>query len=66
MYPEQKEFENLHVTAIKSGNRISTLEEKPRWHNGTNDPSKAIGINGDFYLNETTSDVFLKKNGIWQ
>jgi hypothetical protein len=36
-------------------------------YNGTVDPSSSIqlGINGDYYLNTTTNDVFLKSNNLW-
>jgi hypothetical protein len=35
------------------------------WYQGTTVPSAATGINGDFYLNTTTGDVYQKASGAW-
>ncbi len=64
-YTEQKEFENLHSSTIKSMNRVNKLETKANWLKGNIEPSNAIGNNGDFYLDKITGNVYTKDNGIW-
>jgi hypothetical protein len=36
-----------------------------RWYVGAGLPSSGLGINGDFYLNSTTGDVYEKIGGSW-
>ncbi len=35
------------------------------WLSGVGVPSDALGNNGDFYMNETNSDVYKKVAGTW-
>lgn len=35
------------------------------WLSGTTVPAAGTGVNGDFYLNTTTSDVYKKTSGAW-
>jgi hypothetical protein len=35
------------------------------WRNGAGVPSDGLGINGDYYLNNTTSDVYFKAGGTY-
>jgi flagellin-like protein len=35
------------------------------WHVGTSDPSAVLGVNGDFYFNTATDDVYQKVSGSW-
>lgn len=35
------------------------------WRNGAGAPSNSIGINGDYYLNTSTGDVYLKSGGVY-
>lgn len=35
------------------------------WSHGAGAPSDANGIDGDFYLNETNDDVYVKASGTW-
>ena len=35
------------------------------WRSGAGAPSDGLGVNGDYYLNTTTSDVYLKTAGIY-
>ena len=35
------------------------------WHTGEGGPSNSLGKNGDFYLDTSTFDVYLKGNGGW-
>jgi hypothetical protein len=36
-----------------------------RWFEGSGAPSSGLGVNGDFYLNITTGDVYNKAAGVW-
>lgn len=36
-----------------------------KWYFGVAAPSDAIGVDGDFYLNTTTADVYNKAGGHW-
>jgi hypothetical protein len=35
------------------------------WYSGSSDPSDELGVDGDFYLNTTSWDVFKKISGEW-
>jgi len=35
------------------------------WHDGVGAPSAALGNNGDYYLNDTTRDIYAKSGGTW-
>ena len=35
------------------------------WYTGAGAPSSGLGVNGDYYLNSTTDDVYLKTTGTW-
>jgi hypothetical protein len=35
------------------------------WYNGTTDPNSGTGVNGDYYLNTTSNEVFNKQSGSW-
>ena len=35
------------------------------WRDGAGVPSNSLGINGDYYLNATNSDVYLKSSGTY-
>lgn len=35
------------------------------WYTGSGAPSAGLGVNGDLYLNTTTSDVYQKSGGSW-
>ncbi len=35
------------------------------WRNGAGAPSNSLGVNGDYYLNDTTGDVYLKATGAY-
>lgn len=35
------------------------------WRNGSGAPSNSLGINGDYYLNNTNGDVYFKASGIY-
>jgi hypothetical protein len=35
------------------------------WRNGTGAPSNSLGVNGDYYLNDTNGDVYLKTAGTY-
>jgi len=35
------------------------------WHNGAANPANSVGVNGDFYINTVTFEVFLKGGGSW-
>ena len=35
------------------------------WYSGSSDPSDELGVDGDFYLNTTSWDVFMKISGEW-
>lgn len=35
------------------------------WYSGSTVPAAATGVNGDFYLNTATSDVYKKSSGTW-
>lgn len=37
-----------------------------KWCDGEGAPSAATGVDGDFYLDKTTFDVYNKKTGTWQ
>uniref|UniRef100_A0A6M3MG07 Uncharacterized protein n=1 Tax=viral metagenome TaxID=1070528 RepID=A0A6M3MG07_9ZZZZ len=36
-----------------------------QWYSGAGVPGAGLGVNNDFYLNETTSDVYKKEAGAW-
>ena len=35
------------------------------WRNGTNAPSNSLGIDGDYYLNTTTGDIYVRSGGAY-
>ena len=35
------------------------------WRNGTNAPSNSLGIDGDYYLNTTTGDIYTRSGGVY-
>jgi hypothetical protein len=35
------------------------------WRDGAGAPSSGLGVNGDYYLNDTTGDVYLKASGAY-
>lgn len=36
-----------------------------KWYNGTDNPISSLGNNGDYYLKNTTGDIFQKVVGSW-
>ena len=49
-----------------SGTIISGYGTGPTiWRDGPGDPSNSLGSNGDYYLNDTTGDVFHKEGGVY-
>lgn len=35
------------------------------WRNGTNAPSNSLGVDGDYYLNTTTGDIYTRSGGVY-
>jgi len=35
------------------------------WHEGTSTPANTLGVDGDFYLNTFTCNIYTKNNGVW-
>jgi hypothetical protein len=35
------------------------------WHHGSGVPSNGLGVDGDYYLDEDTGDVYVKSGGVW-
>jgi hypothetical protein len=35
------------------------------WYSGDGIPSNSLGLDGDYYLDTSTSNVYLKENGVW-
>lgn len=62
---QQKEFENVHGTNIRTMKDVSKLKSQVELHTAEIDPSKAQGKNGDVFINRISGDVFHKDNGIW-
>lgn len=44
---------------------INYLNGLNNWLSGKGIPANSIGKDGDFYLNETTKDIYKKVNGTW-
>ena len=40
-------------------------EDGNTWYSGSGVPSDGLGVNGDFYLNTATYDVYVKAGGTW-
>ena len=36
-----------------------------KWYNGAGAPSDGVGVDGDYYLNDTNGDVYVKAGGTW-
>lgn len=36
-----------------------------KWYNGSGAPSNSLGVDGDYYINNDTSDVYQKVAGSW-
>lgn len=36
-----------------------------KWYNGSGAPSNALGADGDYYIDNSTSDVYTKVSGSW-
>ena len=36
-----------------------------KWYNGTSAPADTLGVDGDYYLNTATGDVYAKAGGTW-
>lgn len=43
----------------------STGANGATWHSGSGVPSTSLGVNGDFYFDQTTNNVYNKISGIW-
>jgi hypothetical protein len=50
-----------------AGLTTSTVDGTPGaiWRHGNGVPANSLGINGDFYLNDATSDVYVKSAGVY-
>lgn len=58
---------NIYVAGIRGaqGSTGAAGADGKTWYSGSGAPSDASGVDGDFYLNTTTYDVFKKAAGTW-
>ena len=49
----------------KPGERGTNGANGSTWYNGTTEPSTSTGVNGDWYLNTLTWDIFHKESNSW-
>lgn len=58
---------NIYVAGIRGaqGATGAAGADGKTWYSGSGAPSDASGVDGDFYLNTTTYDVFKKAAGTW-
>ena len=59
-YEGDETWKNLISVASLKGTDTGTT-----WHCFAGEPSNSFGKDGDFFLNETTSDIFKKTSGAW-
>ena len=69
-YDEASSTETAYALIITYTNEETETIYLPRpqstkWYTGASDPTSTLGINGDFYLNIASGEVFLKQNNIW-
>jgi len=57
--------ENVGRVVGFNGNNGTNGTNGATWFQGSSAPSSGLGVNGDFYLNTTTSDVSQKQSGTW-
>lgn len=46
-------------------NIVNSINGSIHWLSGTGVPKQSLGSNGDFYLDETTKNIYKKVNGSW-
>ncbi len=69
-YSEELSTETAYALVINytDSNSETIYLPKPeatRWYTGASDPNQSLGNNGDFYLNLSSGEVFLKQNNNW-
>src|SRR5829696_2748082 len=47
------------------GTRGTAGADGSRWYSGSGVPSVSEGVDGDFYLRETTAEIYKKEAGAW-
>lgn len=62
---EDKEFGNIYSELSDINETASKLSNLAQWHNGEGEPDKALGKNGDYYVDRANGDIYLKENGEW-
>lgn len=62
---EDREFLNIQSELATIEQRTQKLSNIPNWHNGNGEPEKALGVNGDYYVDKDSGDIYLKENGEW-
>ena len=53
------------VRTIVILNAVEEALDGTQWHSGLGPPIDTLGEDGDFYINNTNSDIYEKKMGIW-
>jgi hypothetical protein len=66
-----RDTEQFWVMVWVMGNDLSTWTEwlggapGSKWYDGTGAPAGALGVDGDYYLDDGTGDVYAKQGGAW-
>ncbi len=69
-YNEEKSTEDFYVITVTYSDDYKEDISFPRpkttkWLSSANSPTNSLGNDGDFFLNESTGDVYKKINGNW-
>ena len=57
--------QNRKLSPTKEDIYPETTVSGSEWHSGQGAPAASVGKNGDFYLNTTNYDIYLKTSGNW-